>query len=106
MSKWISIKDRLPEHGQHVLVWEDRFNVFPFPRGSGGDDGEGRVRMGDAVFWSGQVGWDEMTAERQKLWKNADDYRSMNGWDEWSGQGPCSFGDVTHWMPLPPPPRG
>ena len=102
--QWIDVNERLPEHDQHVLVWEDRFNVYPFQSGSKGDDGDGRVRMWDAIYWSGQAEWDSMTKERQSRWIDVDDYRSMNQWDKWRWQGPCSFGDVTHWMPLPKPP--
>ena len=103
---WISVDERLPDHGQHVLVWEDRFNVYAFPSGHVGDDGKGRVRMGDAIFFSGEVSWNERSVEDKSSWKNKEDYKSMNAWDEWSGHGPCSFSDVTHWMPLPEPPKG
>jgi len=102
-SGWIGIKDRLPKHGQHILVWDIRDNVFPFPRGVGGDDGEGRRQMGDAVFLCGDTMWQERTNKHD--WKSADDFKSMNGWHKWKGHGPCSFGCVTHWQPLPPPPN-
>lgn len=99
--QWVSVEDRLPEHGQHVIVSEDRFNVYPFPEGNSGDDGEGRIRMGDSIFWNGQVEWDRMSKERQSSWKDVDDYKSMNRWHVWEGHGPCSFDEVTHWMPIP-----
>ena len=88
MSDWIDVKERLPEEGQHVLVWTDRMNVFAFPRGCPGDDGTGRVRMGDAIF----------TTEISHI--------DGSKYNKWSGQGPCSFTDVTHWMHSPQPPKG
>jgi len=103
MTNWISIEDQLPEHGQHVLVWEDRFNVYPFPRDHPGDDGEGRIRMGDAIYHSGQHEWD--MKEDKSPWNNSsEEYKSMNYWDRWKGHGPCSFDNVTYWQPLPKPP--
>jgi len=103
MQEWISVKDNLPEHGQHVLVWDVRDNVFPFPGGVAGDDGNGRVQMGDAIFFCGDIMWNE-TPDKHR-WKGADDFKSINGWHEWEGQGPCSFDSVTHWQPLPDPPK-
>lgn len=103
--QWIAVTDQKPKHGQHVLVWDIRDNVFPFPRGHAGDDGEGRVQMGDAIFWSGDTMWAERSREDRMRWD--DDpaaFAACNGWDRWDGHGPCSFNKVTHWMPLPPPP--
>ena len=105
-NEWINVKDRKPEHGQHVLVWENRYNVFPFPRGNKGDDGEGRIRMGDAIYRSGDVAWSQRSDKHH--WNNnkADFIEANNRWDTWSGHGPCGFSDddVTHWIPLPFPP--
>ena len=53
MSEWISVKDRLPEHGQLVLVCGDYWNIEKYPH--------------------------------------------------WSGTFDCP--GVTHWMPLPDPPK-
>ena len=107
MKKWISVKEALPVHGQHVLVWDVRSNVYPFPRGIGGDDGEGRVQMGDAIYWSGEVCWKEMGADyRQQHWGDSKEnyIECGNSWDRWEGHGPCSFSQVTHWMELPTEP--
>lgn len=102
--EWISVKDNLPEHGQHVLVWDERNNVYPFPRDHPGDDGEGRVKMGDAVFWCGDTMW----LDRAPYHNNSkEQYLSCPGskWDQWEGQGPCDFDEVTHWMALPGRPK-
>jgi hypothetical protein len=97
-----------PEHGQHVLVWNDIYNIYPFPRGNLGDDNQGRYKMGDAIFWSGDIIWEGMIKSREaKRWKESkEQYLSCgNDWHRWRGQGPCSFYYVTHWMALPSPPK-
>ena len=103
-SEWISVEDRLPEHGQHVLVWDLRDNVYA-SRGNKGDDGEGRLRCGDAVFFDEKIKWECWSNESQSYWNDFEDYISINGPRyRWSGHGPCSFRQVTHWMQLPQPP--
>ena len=57
---WISVEDRLPEDGRHLVYWTT-------------DDGE----------WSGQS-----VADFLLCWIVQDDL------------------NVTHWMPLPEPPKG
>ena len=103
MSEWIRVEDRLPEHGQHVLVWDGRNNSYC----GIGDDEKGSIRMGDAVYFSGNEAWESMSFEYKKAWNNSiDEYLECgNSWDKWHGQGPCSFDKVTHWMPLPKPPK-
>lgn len=32
MAEWISVKDRLPEDGKYVLVWEPNLNAIDFSR--------------------------------------------------------------------------
>ena len=90
---WISVDERLPEDGDIVLVYwynvhcceRDNFSVMRFRKGR--------------------------TSEELK---QADFFRSCDQWGnnkrpyDWSDpHGPLSlFGqDVTHWMPLPEPPK-
>ena len=67
-SKWISVKERLPEYEQRVLVCDVRDNYVG--------------------IWS--------------LEKDTDD-----GTDYWEDDaGWCQpFSEITHWMPLPEPPK-
>jgi hypothetical protein len=103
---WISVEDRLPDHGDHVLVWDLSDNVYPFTRGNKGDDGEGRRRYGDVIFFDKKISWNGWSKESQSNWNDFEDYISTNGPRYiWCGHGHCSFGQVTHWMPLPEPPK-
>ncbi|MBR5202681.1 MAG: DUF551 domain-containing protein [Clostridia bacterium] len=62
ITEWISVKDRLPEEGIDVLVYDDDTDMF-------------------------FIAWYDETLDK---WLNADNGRL--------------FG-VTHWMPLPNPPK-
>ena len=78
MSEWISVKDRLPEHGAYVLVWldgEDAPIVADYrPTGwSARTDG---LRVGCMAYCYG--GMIENDFNQQ---------------------------EITHWMPLPEPPE-
>ena len=62
---WISVRDRLPEKGEEVLVFDTREN------------------------WTGFA------------WLRPDETWTALGFDF-----PLDLGEVTHWMPLPQPPKG
>lgn len=100
---WIPVAEKKPEHGQHVLVWDTRNNVYPFPADTKGDDGNRRVHMGDAIFWSGEYMWKMMSLPERMKWNDdpKEYIKCGNKWDRWNGQGPCTFDKVTHWIPLP-----
>ena len=65
VQEWISVKDRLPEKGEEVLVFDTREN------------------------WTGFA------------WLRPDETWTALGFDF-----PLDLGEVTHWMPLPQPPKG
>ena len=70
-SKWISVKDRLPEK-------EDWYLVFTTPN-------RGYKSINKGYFCKG-YDWDKFTPR-------------------WHGSG-GNWANVTHWMPLPQPPKG
>ncbi len=78
--QWISVKDKLPDEGESVIVahlWEGKGSLSP-PR--------------THFVWFAKRGCAEATIR----WERADglsaDYKF--------------YGNVTHWMPLPNPPTG
>lgn len=79
MNEWISVKDRLPENGQDVLVYHaDDFHIT--------------------------VGDFERDNVRYYIEEDGSKFYTNSGWDTeipWAQKG-C----VTHWMPLPNPPEG
>lgn len=75
MSEWISVDDRLPELGVEVLVYKPA------------------SKWGKIQFDT----WDEQH-EAPLSWSSATIPTGF-GWNDTD-----DFYDITHWMPLPPPP--
>ena len=91
MSEWISVKDRLPENGQRCLIWDKNCHVSwnhiiihiyaaNFEKGEHRPNGPWRTC--DTGFSNNESPW---------CWQD--------GPNKWFSQ------DVTHWMPLPLPPK-
>lgn len=68
MTEWISVKDRLPNKGQDVLIYRSGF----------------RVDLMNVHMYLGEDRWE-------------DEY---GYWETTETEG------ITHWMPLPEPPKG
>ena len=70
MSKWISVKDRLPSDGKAKLVWcPERHNIYCACYEEANEEGKWFIFGG------------------------------------WRGEGLEKIEPVTHWMPLPDPPK-
>lgn len=77
MSKWISAKERMPEYHEDVLVSAFDFDdMDPFPL----------PMIAHLENWKGKEAWVFNTAKHGLSQKNYGIY-------------------VTHWMPLPEPPK-
>lgn len=76
---WISVKDRLPEHGKNVLLiaygWKDT-----------------RVYIGRLEHMSPETSWLTGITSKESEW-------CIEGWSY------LKEPVVTHWMPLPEPPK-
>ena len=102
MSEWISVAERLPESGVHVLLCCEMRLIF---------GGAGRYVCDGfyAAQWKVCAGGfpDECAAEYSE---EDDEYYLFEGWYEviknWDDYNSVVIGDfVTHWMPLPEPPQ-
>lgn len=90
MSEWISVKDRVPEFGQLVLAYVKN----KFPPGRFNRDGVYVAKLEDKVPNPDPEG-------KRNFW-------GIPGYDsEWTIEGWSYFTEpeVTHWMPLPEPPK-
>lgn len=83
MSEWISVDERLPqEHEDVILLILDEYDQIQYAHGF-----YWKYHKADRIVWNQnadfctpQGGWDGATMDKDEL-------------------------NVTHWMPLPPPPR-
>lgn len=102
VSGWISVKDRLPEDGQHVLVVCE---IHPIGRAS-------RKYVCEA-FYARKFSISDVSSEDDIAYDyNEEDdeyyleegwYECVHNWDEYSSIIIEDF--VTHWMPMPEPPK-
>lgn len=92
-SKWIPVTERLPEDGQVVLcLWwnihcveSDNYTVMHFRKGRTAEE------LKDAKFFRGCDQWGNN--KKPYCWDSVHGALSLFGQD------------VTHWMPLPEPPK-
>lgn len=104
MSQWISVKDRLPEVETEVLIcarekYGDKRSIITTAFYEDGTVLEDNSRWGWSEIWE----WGDYDEEK-------DGYRIPRGWWESSHYIHDDHynnvdDEVTHWMPLPEPPK-
>jgi hypothetical protein len=110
-AEWISVEERLPEEGKYVIVWVGSAQVARIEKGITEEERQ-KMKNGEVediieYGWSQSTGF--MPLKRSNLYKACDVHgnnrvpycwKANGGPIEWFGQ------NVTHWMPLPEPPKG
>lgn len=98
---WVRVEDRLPETEEEVRLfcvtpsgYEYQCQGIYVPPG---------LHCADSQFVCDWECCEEYDAERDDYLVNPGWYESIHNWDEYSA---CGISDrVTHWMPLPKPPK-
>ena len=102
MSEWISVTERLPDSGKHVLA----YYTNSFSKGR-------RIRAEYIAPKSREVDWEcadtdtqcvEHDEESDSFYLTEGWYELMDNWDEYSSIAVVE-GVVSHWMPLPKGPE-
>ena len=108
-SQWISTKDKLPNDGEVVMIYDGEINVAKFERGISVEEREKMKRgeIDDPISETWRYAHGDEDIKRSKLFYGADEWgnnevpycwAAPSGPMEWFGQ------DVSHWMPLPEAP--
>ena len=100
MSEWISVEDRLPETDKWVNVLQNLGGYSEL-----NERGEPDYWFESDYYMAKAIGWETVSVTSATL-------RCVNeGWGSWqqgelaSGSSLRAINHVTHWMPLPEPPK-
>ena len=101
MDNWISVKDRLPESGEHILACCEMDSIYGGKKRYVCDAFHAEYKSIEAI---GDCDLDcDYDEETDEYYFPEGWYEVIKNWDEYS----CILMDdtVTHWMPLPDPPE-
>lgn len=111
VQRWIPMSERLPENGEVVQIWCGQHQIARFNRGISAEERENMKRgeMGnpEELGWSFSTGY--IRNKRSDVIKSCDEWGNNTVPYNWESTcGPMKwFGqNITHWMPLPEPPKG
>jgi hypothetical protein len=113
MMGWISVEDKLPENGEMVFVYlgnyrqSQKYDVVKFEKGISQEE---RQQMKDGLLADEGVNvysnGHQVVAKRSSMFTASDEEGNNTKPYSWSNLPMRYFGqDVTHWMPLPSPPK-
>jgi hypothetical protein len=92
---WINVNDKLPDNERSVLFfWENSF-------------GKKRISKGFYVSKFSTVADTDLWGDFGEYSEEEDEFFIPEGWYEstWEGETIYDINNVTHWMPLPEPPK-
>lgn len=100
MIEWISVKDKLPENNQRVLIWNGGVDVATFKRGISEVEREkmkaGEIPDWEEEGWCGTMGY--MKHKRSSIHKAYDEWANNLVPYGWDVVGTVLFGqNVSHW---------
>lgn len=111
--EWISVEDKLPENGEMVFVYlgnyrqSQKYDVVRFEKGVSQEERKqmkerSLVDIGVNVYSNGH----QVLAKRSSMFMASDEEGNNRKPYSWTNSPMQYFGqDVTHWMPLPSPPK-
>jgi hypothetical protein len=113
MMGWISVEDKLPKPDQMVLIYagnyrqSQKYDVVKFEKGISQEE---RQQMKDGLLADEGVNvysnGHQVVAKRSSMFTASDEEGNNTKPYSWSNLPMRYFGqDVTHWMPLPSPPK-
>ena len=107
----VSVKDRLPEENEYVMIWCGEFQIARIEKGI--TEKERALMKNGEINDPVELGWNMsdgcFSLKRSDSYKACDEgfnnkvpycWHVLGGMEKLFGQ------NVTHWMPLPEPPKG
>lgn len=100
MIEWISVKEKLPEKNERVLIWNGGVDVATFKRGISEQERElmkqGKLEDWEEEGWCASMGY--MTHKRSSIRKPYDVWANNLVPYGWDVEGTVLFGqNVSHW---------
>lgn len=107
---WVPVTERLPEEKEYVLIWCGECQVARIEKGITEEQREAMKRgeLDDPCVTGWTLSSGYFTLKRSQSYEACDQQGNNKVPYCWYSNGPMQwFGqEVTHWMPLPQPPKG
>ena len=101
MNEWISVKDRLPDSGKHVLATCEIHSLYGYKKQYVCEAYYAKEHSISEGRYLEDIDCYDYSEEDDEYYLKEGWYEVIHNWDEY---GSVVIGDfVTHWMPLPEP---